>query len=113
MPPQEAVSLAPSNAEYLSCLSKQWSDLVFIPGTSDDDARTYARTAIKLAEQACITSPSIYHTIAAYSSGAYVDVHSAFALVYTNRHRALGTGAAFGSGLRAGACGSMRRQVVP
>ena len=46
------MQLSPGNAEYLSCLSKQWSDLVFIPGTSDEDARTYGRTAIRLAEQA-------------------------------------------------------------
>ncbi len=52
LPSQEAVKLAPGNAEYLSCLSKQWSDLVFIPGTSDDDARRYAKMAIKLAEKA-------------------------------------------------------------
>ena len=59
------MQLSPGNAEYLSCLSKQWSDLVFIPGTSDEDARTYSRTAIRLAEQArtcCLLSPCSWVT---------------------------------------------------
>ena len=31
--PQVASRLSPSNAVYLACLSKQWSDFVFLPGT--------------------------------------------------------------------------------
>lgn len=49
--PQEATKHMPGHAEYLACLSKQWSDITFIPGTPDVEAKICAEKGIALAEQ--------------------------------------------------------------
>ena len=47
------------NAEYLACLSKQWSDITFIPGTPSAQARSCAEKGMEFAEQVCVCfSPS-------------------------------------------------------
>ncbi len=48
---QEATKLVPGHAEYLACLSKQWSDITFIPGTPDAEAKSCAEKGIAFAEQ--------------------------------------------------------------
>lgn len=48
---QEANQLLPGNAHYLSLLSKQWSDITFIPGTPDAEAKSCAEKGLAIAEQ--------------------------------------------------------------
>ena len=49
---QEAVGLCPSNAELLTHLSKQWSDLAYAPDvTSDHERRLASARALEVAQQ--------------------------------------------------------------
>lgn len=47
----KAVDLHPDDAAYVSRLSKQWSDISYIDGTSHQDARKANTKALELAQQ--------------------------------------------------------------
>lgn len=55
---EEAIQLLPGNAHYLSLLSKQWSDITFIPGTPTAEAKSCAEKGLAIAEQAVAADPS-------------------------------------------------------
>lgn len=46
-----AVELHPDDAAYVSRLSKQWSDVSYIDGTSHQDAKKANTKALELAQQ--------------------------------------------------------------
>jgi hypothetical protein len=48
---QEANQLLPGNALYLSLLSKQWSDITFIPSTPKAEAKSCAERGLAIAEE--------------------------------------------------------------
>lgn len=48
---QEAAQLLPSSAHYLSLLSKQWSDITFIPGTPKAEAKSCAEKGLAIAQE--------------------------------------------------------------
>jgi hypothetical protein len=48
---QEANQLLPGNAHYLSLLSKQWSDVTFIPSTPKAEAKSCAEKGLAIAKE--------------------------------------------------------------
>ena len=48
---QEANQLVPGNAHYLSLLSKQWSDITFIPTTPKAEAKSCAEKGLAIAQE--------------------------------------------------------------
>lgn len=55
---EEAVSLVPSDARMLACLSKQWSDITFVPKTPKAEAKMCAEKGISLASRAIEMDPA-------------------------------------------------------
>lgn len=52
---QEATQLLPDNAHYLSLLSKQWSDITFIPSTPNAEAKSCAEKGLAIAEEVWVS----------------------------------------------------------
>ena len=48
---QEADQHKPGNAYFLACLSKQWSDITFIPETPNPEAKACAEKGLAFAEK--------------------------------------------------------------
>lgn len=46
-----ALTLNPNNIDYLARLSKQWTDMSFYPGITNEEAKDVNRKALKIAEQ--------------------------------------------------------------
>lgn len=55
---EEAAGFVPHDAHMLACLSKQWSDITFIPETPTAEGKQCAEKGIELAGQAIALDPS-------------------------------------------------------
>lgn len=55
---QEADQHKPGNAYFLACLSKQWSDITFIPETLHPEAKACAERGLAFAEKVSPPHPS-------------------------------------------------------
>eukprot|EP00208_Stichococcus_sp_RCC1054_P007498 CAMPEP_0206135816 /NCGR_PEP_ID=MMETSP1473-20131121/1081_1 /ASSEMBLY_ACC=CAM_ASM_001109 /TAXON_ID=1461547 /ORGANISM="Stichococcus sp, Strain RCC1054" /LENGTH=413 /DNA_ID=CAMNT_0053527929 /DNA_START=227 /DNA_END=1469 /DNA_ORIENTATION=+ len=91
---QEAHQHRPDNAYFLACLSKQWSDITFIPTTPRAEAKSCAEKGLALAEQAVEMAPdyALGHIAAGVGRGRltfFVDNRTKVELAAAARRDAL------------------------